>query len=358
MASENSITANWGILASMSWNSNQWAGKATEEDIGHSKYSFVKTYHSMHEDLNFGIGKFPLEKNGEYIGYTPIFQDRLPLAEHCRNLKILFLFSSDYHNDGRKSIVGFYGFPRIKHQMARTAKHSLYNTYTNGNIKALSDDIVYLKNPVIISNLSVTKLKLLPDGKKISSRGFNYLNAENVHNLLDLSTSLNSENQKLRKFVKKHFPLTNDFKNSTILESYLSFHDADSVGTVRELEDEMKDKSPEIKHIISSRIERGNIATKVKKINRYKCQICEALHQNPLSFKKKDGKYYVEAHHVEPVSTFQKGVLSVTNVITVCANHHRQLHYGNATLTSQNDKNFTFRIDDNHIKVNKVLITA
>jgi predicted HNH restriction endonuclease len=37
---------------------------------------------------------------------------------------------------------------------------------------------------------------------------------------------------------------------------------------------------------------------------------------------------YVEAHHVTPVSERQIGSLATSNILTVCANHHRQKQYG------------------------------
>ena len=37
---------------------------------------------------------------------------------------------------------------------------------------------------------------------------------------------------------------------------------------------------------------------------------------------------YVEAHHVMPVARGEVGSLALSNIMTVCANHHRQLHYG------------------------------
>lgn len=86
--------------------------------------------------------------------------------------------------------------------------------------------------------------------------------------------------------------------------------------------------SPEVRERLSRTIERGPIGDLVKKANGYKCQLCEALGAEPFGFRKKNGAPYVEAHHVMPVAMRQIGSLSASNVMTVCANHHRQLHYG------------------------------
>ena len=114
--------------------------------------------------------------------------------------------------------------------------------------------------------------------------------------------------------------------------------------------------TPKIKARIVKIIERGPAGNYIKKYRNYSCQICEALKENPMGFKKRDGEYYVEAHHVEYVSTGNQGVLDISNIISVCANHHRQLHYGNITLTSTPDSSvdfFEFNIDDKSISVEK-----
>ena len=86
--------------------------------------------------------------------------------------------------------------------------------------------------------------------------------------------------------------------------------------------------SPEVRKRVSNAIERGPIGVLVKKANGYKCQLCAALGRDPFGFKKPDGEHYVEAHHVMPVSKKQVGSLTASNIMTVCPNHHRQLHYG------------------------------
>ena len=64
-----------------------------------------------------------------------------------------------------------------------------------------------------------------------------------------------------------------------------------------------------------------------------------------VGFLKKSGIPYVEAHHVTLVSTGQTGVLSPSNIMTLCANHHRQIHYGRIELRLT-DRTFELRVDD------------
>ena len=86
----------------------------------------------------------------------------------------------------------------------------------------------------------------------------------------------------------------------------------------------------------------------------YKCLICKGLGQNPHGFKKPNGEYYIEAHHVTPVSSLEKGTLAISNIITVCANHHRQLHYGNSELMENIEDKFVFKIDGQRVEVRKL----
>lgn len=94
-----------------------------------------------------------------------------------------------------------------------------------------------------------------------------------------------------------------------------------------------RDAPPKVKHRLSAAIERGGVGNLVKRANGYRCQVCEALGLESLGFRKrKTGAPYVEAHHVLPVSSLALGALGPENVITVCANHHRQMHYGVAEI--------------------------
>ncbi len=103
-------------------------------------------------------------------------------------------------------------------------------------------------------------------------------------------------------------------------------------GHIAELERKTLQEAPKEKLAIGRQIERGPIGSAVKKLNGYRCQICAELGLEPHAFKKKDGTPYVEAHHVMPVSERQIGSLSVSNVMTLCANHHRQMHYGDVSV--------------------------
>jgi hypothetical protein len=91
--------------------------------------------------------------------------------------------------------------------------------------------------------------------------------------------------------------------------------------------------SPEVKQRLSRAIERGPVGALLKRAAGFKCQLCEALGLDPVGFLKRNGEPYVEAHHAMPVSKGEVGSLAASNIMILCANHHRQIHYGGIDLT-------------------------
>jgi hypothetical protein len=111
----------------------------------------------------------------------------------------------------------------------------------------------------------------------------------------------------------------------------------ETIERLTELEKKYSNASVEVKSRLSKYIERGAIGQAVKKSNGHKCQLCEALGRDPFGFRKTNGDPYVEAHHVMPVSTKAVGALAASNIMTLCANHHRQVHYGGVEVVILDD---------------------
>ena len=128
----------------------------------------------------------------------------------------------------------------------------------------------------------------------------------------------------------------------------------DSMAAIAELERTYADAVPEVKEAVSRRIERGSVAARVKEAMGFKCQICEALQADPIGFRKRDGEPYVEAHHVTFIATLEAGSLGSANLITVCANHHCQLHYGDAELVESGDDYFLFQIEERSVRLSRL----
>jgi hypothetical protein len=128
--------------------------------------------------------------------------------------------------------------------------------------------------------------------------------------------------------------------------------------SLAELERRYAGAAPEVQEAISRRIERGPVAARVKEAIGYRCQLCLALGLDPVPFLGRDGRPFVEAHHVTFVSRLEPGSLAPSNIITVCPNHHRQLHYGDAILVEDAGAAFCFRIDGTFVTIPKVTIAA
>ena len=195
---------NFGILASISWNSNGWAGEPSKEDLNKSGYSFVQDEAHMHESLNFGHEKFPIEKGGMFIGYSPKLKEGR-VGDNAKDVQVVFFVSTNPYKNSEKTIVGLYAFPELRGWFVREEKHRLFrkDKYDAGNLRAKVEHILHLDTPVVIDNASVAKMDFLPKGKKISGMGFNYLEPENVLNILAQMQLKNPRDKKLQSITKK-----------------------------------------------------------------------------------------------------------------------------------------------------------
>ncbi|WP_035558065.1 hypothetical protein [Hymenobacter sp. IS2118] len=339
----------YGILTSITWSSTGWTKPLTKEDLKKSKYDFVRDNGEAADHLNFGHELYPAEADGTYIGYSPML-NRNP---QVRDLGAIFFLSSDYQHDNRKCIVGVYAFPEIGETL-RKAKHPIFKKFNFGNVRANVDDIVYFAKPVVIDAETVVREQLLPTGKKISQRGFNYLTSDNVINILRLAERGNQRNAKLRGLLER---LGHEGDNGGEgLGGLVDNPDAGSLGGIAELEAKMQKMKPEQKLRVSVYIERGRIATLAKRQTGYKCLLCEAMKLKPIGFLKENGQPYVEAHHVDQVANLAVGALGLANIITLCANHHRQMHYGNVDLLSATKTQFKFRVDGKDFVIKKIKV--
>jgi hypothetical protein len=119
-----------------------------------------------------------------------------------------------------------------------------------------------------------------------------------------------------------------------------------------DIERKLLGRRPEVRERISRSIERGSIGQRLKRANRFDCQICDALGIGQGSFVKPNGERYVEAHHATPVSEQEIGSLAASNIMILCANHHRQMHYGNVDL-KRTDDHFQLQIDGEPVTIER-----
>jgi hypothetical protein len=124
-----------------------------------------------------------------------------------------------------------------------------------------------------------------------------------------------------------------------------------------ELEARYLRASPETRARVSKTIERGPIGNLVKRANGYKCQLCEALGRAAIGFMKRNGEPYVEAHHAMPVSRKEIGSLAASNIMTLCPNHHREVHFGCVEVVI-GERAFTIMVDGKTVEIARFRMSA
>lgn len=129
-----------------------------------------------------------------------------------------------------------------------------------------------------------------------------------------------------------------DFENSDPqLELPLNEED-ELLSYIRTLDAINSDSTPTIVSALSDRFERDQkLVELLKKYRGSACQICG------FSFKKANGEVYSEAHHLEFLS--KDGLDISKNMLVLCANHHRQFHYGNVRIIEHSTDSINVEID-------------
>lgn len=354
------IVERFGVIGSITWNSNRWQSLPTQEDIANSNYENVRINGRTQDCLNFAHENLPLEDGGVFKGYSSSFNRNQPTGERGKNIKILFLISTKYGIDSGRKVVGIYGFPKITKKETRKSRHDLFDAINHVNLEAKPEDIVLLDNYLPISNFTAWERGFLPLDIQISDQGFNYLNSDNVQNLLDYALSENPNNEPLKRLIGNlELKLSVHSEYASDKSDKIAEKKADSLAGIAALENELLHQVPNKRQRLSTFIERGGIANKVKKITDYTCLVCQALGmEKAKGFKKDKDGFYIEAHHVIPVSQREKGSLSATNIITVCPTHHRQFHYGRVTVLENTADLFRFNFDGVEITIPKIKITS
>ena len=236
--------------------------------------------------------------------------------------------------NGRKKLLpGIYAVVEILHEpKLMKEKSDFYLDEKEKKQDKLRVTIKYLKNlrhsPLLIGKL---KANSIINQDKFLINGFQRSSMPLRKDVFEEITSLIVDTESILKHVQ--------------LES------ADTWEQLIKLNEKYLNATPEVKEVVSKQIERGKISSDIKRINNYKCQICEAFGHNPYSFTKKNGNFYIETHHIIPVSNLIEGTLGARNLITVCANHHRQLHYGNAQILPSEEDLILIQIDDKKIAI-------
>ena len=79
--------------------------------------------------------------------------------------------------------------------------------------------------------------------------------------------------------------------------------------------------APRVRTVIQRTIRDTQEAVEIKRLHRYRCQICGERIALP------DGDYYAEAHHIRPLGSPHDGPDCRENILCLCPNHHVALDY-------------------------------
>ena len=185
---------NYGILASIDWNSNNWRDYPTNNDFENVDYEYVNEKKHTFTYLNFAHDLYNGIKIDEYEALIPHFWKNLPSYEESKNVIVVFIKSLNYKNK-KTYIVGFYAFPRFE-KLRKQVITNTRNEIIDVNLISQKKDIVYLESPVDISDEIVWK-KILPNGKSPGKMKYNYLTNQNVKNILDIIRNQNNQMKEL-----------------------------------------------------------------------------------------------------------------------------------------------------------------
>ena len=184
----------FGILGSVDWNSNQWKGRPTDEDILKSGFAYTIETKVTYTFLNFDIDKYE-DSEMLHSGLVPHIHSRNPVPEKKSAVKIVFIWSKSYH-DKQTYIVGYYLFPEIKNHKT-PSNFPQFCDFMEYCIKSKVKHINMFQNPVNINN-DCNLNELLPKKRSLGKMGYNYLSLKNVEYLMKIAMDKNPHDQKLK----------------------------------------------------------------------------------------------------------------------------------------------------------------
>jgi hypothetical protein len=119
-----------------------------------------------------------------------------------------------------------------------------------------------------------------------------------------------------------------DLESDVILQFSKETATKESDQILADLNRQYKNLEPKLYKRLTAQIDRPtSISKALKKKLGYTCQICGIE-----GFEKKSGGRYAEAHHLLELHKLLPGSLITENILIVCANCHRKLHYADVEV--------------------------
>jgi hypothetical protein len=106
--------------------------------------------------------------------------------------------------------------------------------------------------------------------------------------------------------------------------------ETDPLKTLFALNEKLRNLPPKVlNNKAQAYLDRGSsVTTALKKLLGAKCQICEWEGFVKKKSKNNNEEGFIEAHHITQISDRENGSLCTDNIILVCPNCHREIHYG------------------------------
>jgi hypothetical protein len=116
---------------------------------------------------------------------------------------------------------------------------------------------------------------------------------------------------------------------------------------IRQLDAAMADVSPERVHSVVVRTVRRDtrLVKALKELCEFRCQFPGCGVRIP----KRDGGFYVEVAHIQPVS--ESGKSAVGNLLVLCPNHHKEFDYGNLEIVEQTPETIRGRLNGKEFEI-------
>lgn len=168
------------------------------------------------------------------------------------------------------------------------------------------------------------------------------------NNILGEPLELEYLNEKIPRVPLRH-TIYKLKQKKEILEEINKIEDPQTLEVIdtreyQQIEDNFLEDYPELKNeieevLIKRRKRVQEIVLKIK--NKY--NNCCQFENCGFTFSKNNGGFYSEAHHLIPLS--QEGSQDENNVVILCPNHHRMLHYAQVEIKDKEN-------NKRHVKIN------
>jgi hypothetical protein len=155
----------FGILLRLDWNSNNWKEEPTSNDLTNSNFSYVKDNNKSCTYMNFNRKEL-LHNNFKYLLAPPLV-NKTPQED----VKICIFVSQ---KESVNYLVGYVLFPDLKNRR----NFEGYPPEIKFNVRSIPE------HNFGIEPIELNVEKYLPNDKKFSRQGFNYINRDKSIKLL------------------------------------------------------------------------------------------------------------------------------------------------------------------------------